>query len=140
MPNKNVTPPFQVFSASLGNQTMTGTNVLTSAVTAILYRDNVSYFVSWTGTPNGTFQVQGSIDYNPGSPQDLGVGGAVNSGTWTTINAVDGSGNTPVASGSPGQILFNLSHLSFPFIRLIYTNSSGSGTLTGWITAKSVGL
>lgn len=136
---KNIIQPFQVFSAALANQTMTGTNTLTSAVTNILHKDNISYQLVWTGTPTGTFSIQGSLDYNPGLPQSE-PDGAKNNGTWTTIPAEDALGGPPVASGSAGQILADLSQLPYPYVRVIYVNSSGSGTLTGWVSGKALGV
>lgn len=118
---------------------MTGTNTLSSAVTNITHKDNVAYQLAWTGTPNGQFYVQGSLDYNPGVPQSE-PDGAQNNGTWTTIPAEDDLGNPPVASGSAGQILMDLSQLPFPFIRIQYVNASGSGTLTGWVSGKAIGV
>lgn len=134
---KNIVPVFQVFSPGLANQTMASTNVLTSAITEITRKDNIAYELSWTGTPTGTFTVQGSISYNPGNPQS---GGGANAGVWTTITVTDQNGNAPAAAGAPGQVLMNLNELSFPYIRVQYTNSTGSGTLTGYVSGKSVGL
>lgn len=132
---KTVVQPFPVITGA----TMTGTATITSPVTDILYKDNVAYAVSWTGNPVGTFQVQGSVDYKPGLPQS-DVGGPQNNGTWTTVPAVDASGNPPAATGTAGQILMNLVGLCFPFVRLVYTNISGAGVLTGYVSGKSTGL
>lgn len=136
---KNVVPVFQVFSSSLGNQTMSGTNTITSSVTNVVHKDNLCYELVWSGTPNGTFSVQGSVDYNPGLPQSE-PDGAQSNGTWTSLPVLDTSGNPPVASGSAGQILCDLNQLPYPFIRIQYTNSSGSGTLSGWVSGKAIGV
>lgn len=133
---KNILPVYPVFNAITG-QDMTGTSALTSLPSEITRKDNIAYEVSWTGTPTGTFAVQGSISYNPGTPQS---GGTYNAGVWTTIAATDQSGNPPVASGAAGQILMNLNELAFPWVRLVYTNASGTGVLTGYVAGKSVGL
>lgn len=134
MAQKSIIPVAQVFA--VGNQAMTGTATLTSLPTMISYKDNVSYELSWTGTPTGTFVVQGSVSYNPGTPQSYG---GPNAGVWTTITVTDQNGNPPAASGAPGQILMNLNELSFPYVRLQYTNVSGTGVLTGYIAGKSLG-
>ncbi len=111
---------------------MTGTTVLTSLPSNIKYKDSVAVQLSWTGTPTGTFAVQGSVDYNPGQPQS---GGGQNAGHWTAIPLSP----PPIASGSADQILMNLDQLAFPWIRVVYTNVSGTGVLTGYISAKSLG-
>lgn len=134
---KNIIPIYQNFSPALGNNIMTGTNIVLSPPTDILRKDNVSYQLTWTGNPVGSFAVQGSIDYNPGLPQS---GGHFNAGTWTTVPVVDQNGAPPTASGSAGQILMDLTEFSFPWIRIQYTNASGAGVLTGYISGKSVGL
>lgn len=130
MPLKEVTPVFSIFVA--GNQTMTGTATLTSLPSNILYKDSVAIALNYTGTPNGTFSVQGSNDYNPGLPQSAGT---VNAGTWVALSLSP----APVASGSAANILLNLNQLAFPWIRVQYTNTSSTGVLTGNIVAKSLG-
>jgi hypothetical protein len=115
---------------------MTGSATLTSNVTNVMYRDSVAIQLQWSGTPNGTFYVQGSLDYNPGTPQSEG---GVNAGTWTTVPVVDVNNNPPVASGSAGSILINMNQVAFPWLRVQYTNSSSTGTLTGYVGAKSLG-
>ena len=116
--------PFQVFSSI----TMSGTTQVISSVSTIKYVDNVSIGLQWLGTPQGTFDVQGSVDYNEGTPQS---GGGADSGTWTTFTT------TTVGSGT-NHLLYDLNQLSFPFIRTVYTNSTASGVLNGHIAGKSV--
>lgn len=116
---------------------MTGTTILTSAPTNISYKDNIFYELVWTGSPVGTFQVQVSADYNPGTPQS---DGAYDNGTWTEIPVTDQSGNAPAAQGQDGQVVFDLSQISAPWVRVVYTNASGTGTLNGWVAGKSTGL
>lgn len=132
--SKSVTDPYPVFSAALGNQTMTGTNVLTSVVTSIKHRDTVAYQLQWTGTPAGTFGVQVSNDYNPGLPESAQGSGALNNGTWTDVTLTP----TPTTSGNTSGTI-NLTQLGSVNVRCIYTNASSSGVLTGFISAKSLG-
>jgi hypothetical protein len=107
-------PPFQIFT----NGSMTGTNVLTSLVTDIRNLDNVAISLTWTGNPNGTFTVDGSVD-----------------GTnWVSLTLSPGV----TAAGTATSALINLTGLAFAFIRTTYTNSSSTGTLNGWISAKGV--
>lgn len=130
--NKEISEPFQNFTSVTG-QAMTGVATLTSIPTNIKYRDSVAIQLQWTGSPTGTFQVEGSLDYNPGLTQ---TDGGANPGQWTPLTLTP----APVATGaSGGLILLNLNQLAFPWIRVQYTNSAGTGTLTGYISAKSLG-
>lgn len=130
MPTKMVSPPFNICASV----SMTGTLAYTSSVTGILYRDSISYQFAWTGTPSGNFDIQGSIDYNPGLPESAG---SLNAGTWTSVPL------TPVAtitgSGGAVNVLANLLDLGYPYSRFVYTNSTGSGVLGCWVAAKSFG-
>jgi hypothetical protein len=134
---KNTIPVFQNFSPALANNQMTGTQAITSPPTEISLKDNIAYELTWTGTPVGTFAVQVSIDYNPGNTQSKG---GYDPGTWQNLPLTDTNGNPLVASGSPGQIFMNLTEICFPWIRVQYTNTSGTGVLSGWISGKSIGL
>lgn len=126
MPRKNVLKPFHCFV----NASMTGTSTVTSSVTNIQFLDNVSIQLQWTGTPNGTFSVQGSLDYAVNE-----VTGVVqNAGTWIEVTLP----TTPIAAGVAGEILIDTAMLSFPWIRIQYTNTSSTGTLNGYISGKEV--
>lgn len=126
MPRKNALLPYHL----IVDAAMTGTDTITSPVTNIQFLDDVGVQLQFTGTPNGTFTVQGSIDYavNP-------ITGAVeNAGNWIDVTLSP----VPVASGSADQILINLAMLCFPFIRIQYVNTSGVGVLNGYICGKEI--
>lgn len=110
MSRKNNLKLYTLFSAG----DMSGN--LTSASIDIEFLDNVSVQAAWTGSPVGTFNVQGSVDQI----------------SWSTLTT------NPVitAAGSPDNGLFDLNQLSFPFVRLIYTATSGTGTLVAKVSAK----
>lgn len=134
---KEVTQPYQNFT----NAVMTGTTTLTSPVTSILHKDTVQVQLQWTGSPVGTFQIQACSDYKPALAQTPGFG-APNSGTWSTLPVQDPTTGTtytsvPTSAGSP--ISVNLTQLGHTSIQVVYTNTSGTGTLNGFITAKSLG-
>lgn len=76
--------------------------------------------LNWTGTAVGTLIVQGSI----------------NASTWydTGQNVTN-----PTGAGSLDNSLINLAGVGFRYLRLKYTNSSGSGTLTCTAMAKGIG-
>lgn len=89
----------------------------------------------FTGSPTGTLTIQVSADnvspcnqgqancvtYNPG-------GNVVN---WVTYTG----SSEPVASS--GNFLYNLGFAGYRWLRLVYTASSGSGSLSATYNAKS---
>lgn len=119
---KNTLPAYQIITA--GDMS---TASITSAISNIQYLDNISLQLIWTGSPVGTFAVQGSLDHSQDS-----LGNVTNAGTWDglTLNPA------PAAIGSAGHILLDLNELSFPWIRVVYTKTSGTGSLTAWIGGK----
>jgi len=90
---------------------MTGTDVLTSISMNIGMMVFASVQLVWTGTPTGVIKLQGSNDEN----------------TWTDLVEL----NTKIIqpAGSAGDLLIDLNQLSFKFLRVKYTNASGSGVL-----------
>lgn len=130
MASKSVSPSYKIYDAV----PISTTTSVTSSASNILYRDAVAMQFKWTGNPQGTVDVQGSLDYGPQLTQAGGNPDAPNAGTWTSLTF----STTPTVSGS-SSLLINMSNLSFSHIRAVYTNSSGSGTLTGYIVAKSFG-
>lgn len=121
---KTVLAPYHVIAAT----SMTGN--ITGTPTNIQYLDNVSIQLNFTGTPVGTFTIQGSLDYT-----QQGIPGvATNTGNWITITLPA----TASASGAAGNILLDLNQLSFPWIRIVYTVSSSTGTLDAYISGKAV--
>lgn len=121
---------------TITNGAMTGTAVITSAVTSIQWLDNIGIQLNWTGSPVGTFQIQVSADYAQDAQGNVTV-----PGNWTAIPLtylVSGTLTTaltvPTSQGSP--IYLDLNQLSAPWIRVVYTNASSTGTLNAFITAK----
>lgn len=102
---------------------------VTSSATNISYLDNVGVQFNFTGAPVGTFQVQVSADYN----QDT-QGNVLNPGTWVPLTLSP----SPAASAVAGSIYIDLNQLSAPWVRTAYTTTSGSGVLSGYITAKMI--
>lgn len=131
MPSKTISHPFQLFNAL----SVSGLQVAVSSVTNILYRDSVAIQFSYSGNITGNFDVQGSIDYGQGQPQSTGLNEQQFTGTWTSLAL---SPAATISSGST-NILVNANQLSFAALRTVYTNSSGTGTITGWTCAKSLG-
>lgn len=102
---------------------------ITSAVTNIEFLDNIGLQLVFTGAPVGSFAVQVSASYDQDS-----LGNVLNAGTWTAITLTP----APIASGAGGDIYIDINQTSSPWIRVVYTKTSGTGTLNSFITAKAV--
>jgi hypothetical protein len=130
---KNVSPPFQFYSSlSITGQT----NVYTSSASSILYKDNVGLQYSFTGNATGQLDIQLSNDYNPGMPESAGQ---LNSGTWTSITQTSPNTLPAVIGSGTASVFINLDQISAAYIRSVWSNSSGSGTISGTFVAKSLG-
>lgn len=82
--------------------------------------DQICYQVSWTSTNAvGVISVQGSVD-----------GVTFNDLTFNPLLTQPNSDN--------GSYLINLALIPFPYIRLKYTRTSGSGRLTVYMSAKGL--
>ena len=112
---------------------------LTSQVTTIQFLDNLGLQLDWTGSPVGSFQVQVSADYS----QDI-MGNVLNAGNWSPIilEYIPTGGTLTIATSIPtpvgSPIYVDLNQTSAPYIRVVYTSSSGTGTLNAYITAKEI--
>lgn len=99
---------------------------ITSEIVSVKNLDNASIIVTWTGaTPIGVLTVEA---------RNNGKGGATPE-PWYTLDM----GAAITISGNSGnhQLIFNL--LPFTDLRLIYTATSGTGTLDAVITSKVSG-
>lgn len=85
----------------------------------------ISYDISWTGTPTGTFLVEVSNTYQLSSN-----GAVLNAGKWTSLPTSSFSGSYPVPSGSPGNGFLDVVGTEAYAVRLRYTATSGAGNLT----------
>ena len=107
---------------------------ITGAATIIQKISMVSYGFSWAGaTPVGTISVQVSNDYSL-----LANGQVGNAGTWTvlpisyqgsTVNSVPVTGNT-------GNGFIDIDQIAAYAIRVVYTSTSGTGTLQCLLNGK----
>ncbi len=117
---------------------MTGTSVLTSAVTVITGLDNIGYQFDWTGMAVGSFAIQVSANHN----QDE-LANVITAGTWVPIllTYYDGTKfvsafSVPTTVGSP--IFIDVTQTSSPYIRCQYTNASSTGVLTATVCGKNI--
>lgn len=107
---------------------MTGTAVIHSLAMNWDTIRGGSIQVIWTGTPVGAFKIEGSLDHQ------ASVDGKDNSsGTWDDLGIAL---NSP--AGAAGSDIADISLTGIPWIRVTYTNASGTGTLTAWGHGKGV--
>lgn len=66
--------------------------------------------IAWTGTTDGTVKLQVSNDNSQ----------------WDDLTGINTS-----TGGSAGTDAWNISTIGFAFMKLVYTRSSGTGTLSG---------
>jgi len=90
---------------------------ITGTAVNIQNLDNLAIQLVFTGTPTGTFSVQGSVDNS----------------TYIDVTLSP----SPVASGSGDSILINMNNVAFTWIRVKYNRTSGTGTLNANIVAKA---
>lgn len=124
--SKGLLGPLTIIPGTANN--MTGTAVLTSKVMDWRLIRAGSVQVVWTGTPTGVFSLQGSLDYT------VDPSGAVkNAGTWEDLGIA-----LTAPAGAAGNDLADITITGIPWIRVIYTNASGTGTLTATGHGKGV--
>lgn len=95
-----------------------GANVTTASIN-VQWLDNIYFTINFTGTPTGTFSVQGSGD-----------GG----NNWQNVRLL----TSPVASGAPDTVGIEINQAPMPLLRVVYTRISGTGTMNVWVTAKEL--
>jgi hypothetical protein len=104
------------------NGAMSGTNTIYSQildVSTITRADNIGLEITWTGTPTGTIQIMCSV-------------------SGTTFYALTFNPALGQPAGSGGGYLVDITMQPFRYFMVQYTNTSGSGTLTTWISAKAL--
>jgi hypothetical protein len=122
--NKSVLHSFQTITAGDMSQSS-----ITSKVTNILNLDNVGIQLNWSGAPVGTFAIQVSMDY-----QQDAQGNVTKAGNWVSIALSPAL----AAAGSGDSAYADLAGLSAPWIRVVYTKTSGTGTLNAFISGKRI--
>lgn len=91
---------------------------------------NCSIQAVWTGTPTGTLKIQVSNDNVPYGTSSNPSANVVN---WT-----DYTGSSQSLSGSAGNFVWNMLDSGYRWIRLVYTRSSGTGTINAAIVGKGI--
>ena len=111
------------YSPLINNASMSS-NIIGPA-TIIQLLPGISYDISWTGSPVGTFSVQVSNTYQEGAS-----GSVLNAGNWTTLPSSAFVGTYPVPSGSAGNGFLDVVGTEAYAIRFVYNYTSGTGNLT----------
>ncbi len=126
MARKNTLLTYKIISAAA-----LGTASTTSAVTGIQFMDNIAMQFIWSAgsTPIGTIAIQVSLDYAQDSQ-----GVVTNSGTWTALTISP----SLAISGNSGSLYVDLNQLGAPWVRAVYTKTSGTGTLNAYIAGKEI--
>jgi hypothetical protein len=81
--------------------------------------------VVFTGTPTGTFSLQGSCDPIPQARVEEIV-----PTNWSTII------NSSISVSAAGNLMWNVAEIGYNYVRVVYTDTSG-GTSTAIITAAN---
>lgn len=126
---KNPLPKYKIVSASDMSQA-----TVISAITNIEYMDNLGIQVNiLTGTASGTFDVQVSADH-------FEVNGvATVAGTWNKLGTpYTATLTSGVFSDTTASLYFDLTQHSAPYMRLLWTKVSGTGTFDAFIVGKMI--
>lgn len=99
---------------------MASTNIIYSNILGIRQTDNQGLELNWTGTPTGTIQVMVS-----------------NSGIQGNFYALTFNPLLAQPSGAAGGYVISLTAIPFQYMYIVYTNTSGSGTITAYSQCKS---
>lgn len=126
---QTVIPSAQASPASTGDMSAS----ITSAPTLLQSLTMVNYAISWSGTtPVGTVSVEASNDCT------VNAEGGVSGGIWNPL-PLDLNGVTVTTipiTGNTGNGMIDIDGLSAYAVRLVYTFTSGTGTLAVVITGK----
>ena len=114
---------YQIFT----NGAMASTNAIVSEPLNMERVDNVGLEVEWTGNPTGAFVLEASNKYDP-------IRNA--SATFKAITLADPPDDP---AGSASGWLLDLNQIPFRWVRLRYTNASGTGVLNAYAFRRSIG-
>ena len=124
---------------NVGHTKVQGFTSASNIITDPIYlglKDQYSVMAIWTGAGTGTFDLQGSNDEEiNGSGSSLLNGGTPdpNIVNWVTI------GGSSMASSLGSPIMWNYSNVGYRWLRVRYTVSSSSITLTLTVQLKAIG-
>lgn len=99
---------------------------VTSTVTDGTYQDSIGIQVTWTSSNAvGVITVDASINYDP----------RLGTGDWIALTF---SPALSQPASNNGSYLIDLQMFPFPYYRVSYTRTSGTGTLDVWFCSKEI--
>jgi hypothetical protein len=110
----------QVQKLILDAQAITGTSTYTSAALDLSHCLGFTVLLVVASTATGTAKLQGSMDGT----------------TWFDLPNSGATAN--IAVSGAGNYLWNVADAFYPYVRVSYTNSTNSGTLSARINAKGL--
>lgn len=110
---------------------MTGTTVITSNPVRLDQIYGYAIQAVYTGSPVGTLKLQASSD-SPARQTQVSNGGPDVVTNWTDI-----TDSSEAVSGA-GSFMWNVTGCFYNYVRLVYTNASGTGVLTAKLSEKGV--
>lgn len=113
---------------------MSGTNMIKSAPFWLVKFSGCSFQPVWSGDPAGTFTVMVSNDFQPAANGSTLM--PINAGTWTALPGATIPANP---SGSAGNTFVSIYASCAYWVQLWYTNTTGTGTLSGTFVGKYSG-
>lgn len=100
---------------------------VTSTALDINQAYSFSIQAAWTGsTPVGTLQIQGSNDI---------VASISNVTNWSNVG---GTAGTAAVSGNAGSAMLEIPVAEYHYVRVVYTKTSGTGTINATFFSKGV--
>lgn len=114
MSRKNVIQPYRLVTNGSTGATFT------SSVINLPWLDNICIESAWTGTAVGTIKVEGSSSGN----------------VYEFLKDVVGNDIQHTVSGVADNGMFDLNQLSFNYLRVVFTRTSGTGTINIWVSGK----
>lgn len=106
----------------------TGTSV--SDNIKLLQVDKVAVQVVWTGNPTGAFILEASCDEGAGDTNALA------DITHPIVNWSEISNSSVSCSGAAGNTMYNISDAGYKWLRVSYTNVSGTGAFGVRVNTK----
>jgi hypothetical protein len=131
MSKKDSTP---IMNAALGNGTLPATGTVNSIGIEINQLYSWSIQAEWTGAPVGVFQIQVSNDIVPLAPSTSNPVGPDPAALVTNWSNYTNSQVTTL--GTSGNWTWIAGLAAYKWVRLSYTATSGTGTVTANFFAK----